>query len=77
MVSRSCGSEALMFGSLMMLASGLRASSPRKARLSGTRWASVRKSGKLARRRPASEMSLTATSTPVPLVKPRMIGSRE
>ncbi len=74
MVSRSWGSEALMFGSLMMLASGFRASSPRKARLSGTRWASVRSSGKLASRRPASEMSQSSTSTPVPRVKPWMIG---
>ncbi len=42
MASWSWGIEALMFGSLMMLASGLRASSPSMARLSGTRWASVR-----------------------------------
>jgi hypothetical protein len=66
-----------MFGSLMMLASGVKASSPSSARRSGMRWASVRQSGKLAMMRPASEMSLSSTSTPVPLVKPWMIGSRE
>ena len=41
MASFSCGIDALMFGSLMMLASGVLASSPSSARASLVRWSSV------------------------------------
>ena len=53
-----------MFGSLMMLASGVLASSPSSASESGTRWASVSRSGNWARIRAASEIALVSTSTP-------------
>ena len=42
MASFSWGIDALMFGSLMMLASGVLASSPSSARASLVRWSSVR-----------------------------------
>ena len=41
------------------------------------RCASDRCSGKLAMMRPASEMSLVSTDTPVPLVKACTMGSNE
>ncbi len=77
MASRSCGSDALTLGSLMMLASGFVASSPSSASASGTRWASVRWSGKAARIRPASEMSRVSTVTPAVDAKAWMIGRSE
>src|SRR5262245_59804585 len=77
MAALSCGTDALMFGSLMMLASGRLASSPSSVSQSGTRWAAVRPSGKLARMRPAREMSAVSMAIPVPPVNFRMIGSRE
>ena len=77
MAAMSWGIEALMFGSLMMLASGVWARSPNWVRKSGMRCCSVRLSGKFARMRPASEMSRVSTATPVPLVKAWMMGSRE
>ena len=64
MAAFSCGTEAEMFGSLMMLALGVLASSPSSARASPIRWASVRRSGKLAMIRPAREMSRVSTRTP-------------
>ena len=73
----SWGTEALMLGSLMMFASGVLASFPRKARSSSTFCSAVRVSGKLARMRPAREMSRTSTSTPVPSRYLRTMGSRE
>jgi hypothetical protein len=66
-----------MLGSLTTLASGVFTSSPSKARSSGMRWSSDRRSGKAARMRPASEMSLVPTETPAAAAKRRMIGSRE
>ena len=51
MAATSCGTEALMLGSLMMLASGCSVSLPSSARLSGTRCSSVRYSGNSARMR--------------------------
>ena len=53
----SCGTDALMFGSLMMFASGALASSPSSARASG------KESSNFARIRPASEMSRSSSST--------------
>jgi hypothetical protein len=70
----SCGIEALMFGSLMMLASGVVASSPSSASASSTRCASVRWSGNVARIRAASEMSRISTSTPAAPAKVSMTG---
>ena len=53
-----------MFGSLMMLASGVLASSPSSARSSGCRRSAGRRSGNAARMRPASEMSRVSTAMP-------------
>ena len=50
-----------MLGSLTMLASGVLARSPSSARSSVTRWSSGSRSAKLARIRPASEMSRVST----------------
>jgi hypothetical protein len=77
MAAMSWGMEALMLGSLMMLASGWWVRSPSLPRLSGIFWPSVRRSGKFARMRPAREMSEVSTAMPVPLVKAWMMGSRD
>jgi len=61
--------EALMFGSLMMLASGVSVFLPSSASASGTRCSGVRFSGKAARMRAATEISLASTVMPVGLVK--------
>ena len=53
-----------MFGSLMMLASGVFASSPSSRRSSLLRWSSGSRSLNCATIRAASEMSRVATSTP-------------
>lgn len=53
-----------MFGSLMMFAPGVLASSPSSASASSMRWPCSRRSGKLAMIRPASEMSRLSTLTP-------------
>ena len=53
-----------MFGSLMMFAPGVVASSPSSASASPIRWSSARYSGKTARMRPAREMSRVSTGTP-------------
>ena len=57
-----------MLGSLMMLASGRFVSSPSSARWSGRFCAAVSFSGKLARIRPAREMSRVSNSMPEPFV---------
>ena len=77
MAAFSCGIEALMLGSLMMLASGVFASSPSSASESGTCWSSGSRSAKLARIRPASEMSRVSTSTPALAAYAWMIGRNE
>ena len=74
MAATSCGTEALMLGSLMMLVSGSCVSRPSSARLSGTRCSSVRKSENSARMRAATEMSLVLISMPAGPVKARIIG---
>jgi len=66
----SCGSDALMFGSLTMFASGVLASSPSSASASGA-------SPSAARMRPASEMSRNSTSTPAAPANALMIGRNE
>ncbi len=53
-----------MFGSLMMLAPGVFASSPSSASASSRRCSSVSRSGNCAITRPASEMSRVSTDTP-------------
>ena len=60
----SCGTDAEMLGSLMMLASGVVASSPSSARASLSAWSAGSRSAKAATMRPASEMSRVSTSTP-------------
>ena len=69
--------DALIFGSLMMFASGALASSPSSVSASGIRCSSVRLSGKLARMRPASEMSFSSNSMSELLVNAFRIGSSE
>jgi hypothetical protein len=66
----SCGIEAEMFGSLMMFASGVLASSPSSASASGW-WPNW------ARMRPAREMSRSSTSTPALPANASMIGRNE
>ena len=63
-----------MFGSLMMLVSGIKVILPSSAKLSGTFCSSVKYSGNSARIRAATEMSLFTTSTPAGAVKARMTG---
>jgi hypothetical protein len=73
----SCGVEALMFGSLMMFASGVVTSSPSSASASGTRCSSLSSSGNWERIRAAREMSRSSTSTPAAPAKASMIGRNE
>ena len=77
MAAFSCGTDALMFGSLMMLASGVCASSPSSARASPTRRSSASRSGNCASMRPASEMSRSSSSIPAAPAKARRIGSSD
>jgi len=58
-----------MFGSFMMLASGLVASSPKAANASGILWSSFRYSGKFAKMRPDNEISGTSISISADFVK--------
>ena len=60
-----------MFGSLMMLASGVLTSSPSSASASG------RRARNWARIRAASEMSRSSTSTPAAPANASMIGRNE
>ena len=66
-----------MLGSLMMLAAGVLANSPNSASASAIRCSSPRRSGKLDRIRPASEMSRVCTSTPAVAAYARTIGRKE
>ncbi len=66
-----------MFGSLMMFACGVLASSPSSASASGCRCCSVSRSGNWAMIRPASEMSRASTRTPAGAVNAWMIGRKE
>ena len=70
----SWGTEALMLGSLMMLVPGSWVICPSSARLSGTFCSSVNRSGKAARMRAATEMSLVVTSISAASVKVRTTG---
>jgi hypothetical protein len=60
----SCGIEAETFGSLMMFAWGVLASSPSSASASSMRCPASRYSGKPEMIRPAREMSRVSTRTP-------------
>ena len=62
-----------MFGSLMMFASGVLASSPSSASASGP----LLVAPNWARMRPASEMSRSSTSTPAAPANASMTGSNE
>ena len=66
-----------MFGSLMMLASGVLASSPSSARRPRRGGRPSRRSGNWARMRPASEMSRSSTSTPAGAANASTIGSSD
>ena len=66
-----------MLGSLMILASGRVANAPSSLRASGTRCASVRKSGKAANIRPANEISLVLNVMPDEAQKRLIIGNSE
>lgn len=66
-----------MLGSLMMLASGVVASSPSSANASGMRCSSVRRSGNWLTMRPAREMSRVSTSTPALAAYAATIGRNE
>ena len=66
-----------MLGSLMILASGVFASSPSSINASDCFWFSVKFSGKFAIILPAREISCIVTSMPAGSVKVLMIGSRE
>ena len=77
MAAFSCGIEALMLGSLMMLASGRLARSPSSARASSIRLSSGRRSANCAMIRPASEMSRVSTDTPAAAAYASTIGSSE
>jgi hypothetical protein len=77
MAAFNCGSEALIFGSFIILASGVFASSPSAVSSSGIRWLSVRFSGKFAIILPEREMSLVSTSMPAAFVNFLTIGSSE
>ena len=77
MARLSWGTDALMFGSLMMLASGVLASSPSSVSASGTCCSSLSRSGNWARMRPASEMSRSSISMPAEAANLRTIGSSE
>ncbi len=73
----SCGTDAEMFGSLMMFAASVFASSPSSASASGTCCSGGSRSANWARIRPASEISRVSTSTPAAPAKASTIGSSE
>ena len=77
MAAFSCGIEALMLGSLMMLAAGVWARAPSSASASGMRWSSGRRSANAAMMRPAREMSRVSTPTPALAAYASMIGRKE
>ena len=65
----NCGTDALIFGNFIILASGFLASSPNSLRWFGTFWSSVKKSGKTAKILAANEMSLVSIVIPDDLEK--------
>jgi hypothetical protein len=77
MAAFNCGTEALMLGNLMMLASGLSVIAPSSASASFVFWSAGRRSAKAARIRPASDMSRSSTSIPAFFAKACTTGSSE
>ena len=69
--------DALILGSLMILASGSLASLPSSAKASGIFCSGVRESEKLARILPAREMSLSSNFIPELAVNALRMGSNE
>ena len=65
-----------MLGSLIIFASGVLARSPSSAKASAMRCSSDKKSGKFAKMRPASEISLVSTSIPAFEVNALTIGRK-
>jgi hypothetical protein len=72
-----CGTDAEMFGSLMMFASGRRQSWPSSARWSPIRCSGFSESGNAATMRPESEMSRVSTAMPAGFANMRISGSSE
>ena len=60
MAAINCGTEALIFGNLMMFASGFFANSPKYDKSSGILWSSFRYSGNTDKILAASEMSFVS-----------------
>lgn len=77
MASSICGTDAEMFGSLMMFASGVLASAPSSARASGMVCSGVSLSGNAARILPAREMSLVSMLIPDVLVNAWTMGRND
>ncbi len=73
----SWGAEALTLGSLMMLASGVLASSPSSASASATCCSGFRRSGKCAKIRPDKEMSRSSSSMSAVAANASTIGSSD
>ncbi len=77
MASDNCGTEALIFGSFIILASGVLASFPKSAKSSEILWPSFKNSGNVAIIRPAREMSLVSISIFAVLVNALTIGKKD
>jgi hypothetical protein len=78
MAALSCGTDALTLGSLMMFASGVLASLPSSASVSGTRCAGGQALGEGRQDAPAaSEMSRVSMATPAGAAKAWRMGSSE
>ncbi len=77
MAAFNCGTEALMLGNLIMFASGVFAKAPSSANASDTLSSGFRRSGKVARMRPAREMSRVSTLTAAGAAKAWIIGKNE
>ena len=77
MAATSCGTDALIFGSFIMLASGLLANSPSSDSASVTRWSWVKFSGKFASILDASDMSLVSMAILEGEVNDFTIGKKE
>src|SRR5690606_8708849 len=75
--SVSCGTEALIFGSFMMFASGVFASSPNSAKSSFTLCSSERNSGKTASILAANEISRLSSCMFAGEVKAFTMGKKE
>ena len=77
MASVNWGIDALIFGNLIIFASGVLASSPSSVKASETFWSSVKKSGKTANILAANEISLVSIEISEDLVNAFTIGKNE